>query len=211
MVSDFRFVCLTDDPTDLVEGIEPIELPRTDLEYCWNKLLLFEKQIGDLSGTALFFDLDVVITGNIDDLFNYRPDESFMGVLDWNRMNNPQYNASVMRYELGKHSYIINEFYERCKAGSLVKKREWDAYLKSNDKVVYFDESGFRYGGDQEWTSKQVYPQHDLKSHTFQDGWILSYKAHGRGSLPQGCKVMVFHGDPKPHEVNLDYVKEHWK
>jgi len=40
---------------------------------------------------------------------------------------------------------------------------------------------------------------------------VLSYKKHGRRKLPDGCRVMVFHGDPKPHEVDVPYVKLHWR
>lgn len=61
-----RFVCLTDDPSGLCSGIEPLALTRGNLEYCWNKLMPLEKRLGDLVGTAIFFDLDVVITGDID-------------------------------------------------------------------------------------------------------------------------------------------------
>ncbi len=205
-----KFICLTEDATDLNKGITPLPLTRNDLEYCWNKLILFEKKLEDLSGVGLFFDLDIVITDNIDDLFEYKKEDSFVGIMDWNRKNNPQFNASVMRYEIGKHHYIIDNFYEKVASGELVKKREWDAYLKSNDKVVYF-ENKFRYGGDQEWTSKQVYPPNEIKNHSFPEKWIMSYRTHGRNKLPQSCKIMVFHGDPKPHEAKEQYVKEYWK
>ena len=38
-----RFICLTEDSTDLNSNIEVFPLTRDDLEYCWNKLVLFEK------------------------------------------------------------------------------------------------------------------------------------------------------------------------
>ena len=88
--------------------------------------------------------------------------------------------------------------------------REYDGYLRSNDKVVLW-EGEKRYAGDQEWISHHVYPPKELKNHSFPGGWILSYRKHGRRRLPGACKVMVFHGDPKPHEVNNDYVAEHWR
>ena len=40
-----RFICLTEDPADLNPNIEVFPLTRNDLEYCWNKLVLFEKKL----------------------------------------------------------------------------------------------------------------------------------------------------------------------
>ena len=68
-----------------------------------------------------------------------------------------------------------------------------------------------KFSGDQEWTSAQVNQPQELLSHCFPKKWILSFKKHGRRRLPGGCKVMVFHGEPKPHEVDLPYVREHWR
>ena len=50
---EHRFICLTEDPTDLNPKIEALPLTRDDLEYCWNKLILFERKnqvAGTLSG-----------------------------------------------------------------------------------------------------------------------------------------------------------------
>ena len=68
-----------------------------------------------------------------------------------------------------------------------------------------------RYGGDQEWTSRQLHARDAIGSHCFPAGMVLSFKKHGRRKLPDGCRVMVFHGDPKPHEVDVPYVKLHWR
>lgn len=203
-----RFLCLTDDSTGLQPGIEVLPFPQTDLEYCWNKLLLFDPLPVD--GVGLFFDLDVVITGDLTPLLATRRDDPFIGVVDWYRRDDPQYNASVMRFHLNRHRYVIESFRRKLAEGRLVKHREWDAYLGSHDKVVYW-EGDRRYGGDQEWTSRQVYGPAEIGSHCFPAGTVMSYKKHGRRRLPGGCRVMVFHGAPKPHEVDIPYVTQHWR
>jgi hypothetical protein len=204
------FYCLTEDSTGLQDGIKVIPFTQSDLEYCWNKLILFDDL--PITGTALYFDLDVVITGNIDELITHRQSEPFMGILDWNRPKQPQFNASVMRYNVNEFKYIINRFRKQVESGKLVKKREWDAYLKSNDKVVYF-QGAKRFGGDQEWTSDILISEtgRQVADMSYSDKWILSYRTHCKRGLPAGSKVVIMHGDPKPHQIKDQWVKDHWK
>ena len=61
-----RFVCFTDNAEGLVEGIEVRDLPEYNDNTAigdkgWRKLSLFNEQLADLKGTALFLDLDIVI------------------------------------------------------------------------------------------------------------------------------------------------------
>ena len=50
-----------------------------------------------------------------------------------------------------------------------------------------------------------------LKADLFPEHWVISYKlwAASRG-IPEGCKIVSFHGQPKMPDVNEDWVKEHW-
>jgi len=44
-------------------------------------------------------------------------------------------------------------------------------------------------------------------------GACVSYKAQGlagKTSLPEGVKMVFFHGKPMPHEVGEQWMKEHW-
>lgn len=73
----FRFVCFTDRP-DLFRGISQIETIRIPhvLPGCkdaigyWNKLQLFNPAHG-LTGRVLFFDLDVLIVGDLTPIAQY--------------------------------------------------------------------------------------------------------------------------------------------
>ena len=115
MTLPHRFVCFTEDSTGLDKGIETFPLPPVKLrnglpERGWKKLGLLSKKLGDLRGTALFLDLDVVIIDNIDDLFNQpgkfiiardKAHDDFVG------------NSSVFRFEIGKHYDILDFFREK--------------------------------------------------------------------------------------------------
>lgn len=54
--------------------------------------------------------------------------------------------------------------------------------------------------GDQWWITQAA------EGKTWEEGWCTSYRATYR---PDG-KIVVFHGQPKPHQVN-GWVKEHWR
>ena len=204
-----QFWCLTEDATGLNKDIGILPLHESSLEYAWNKLVFFQPGLGQLLGTALYFDLDVVITDSINCLFEHRPHETFLSVMDWNRPEWPQFNASVLRFELSSHNDIWNDFKNAVDSHVLIKAREWDGYLRSLDKVVYWD-GDLRYGGDQEWISIRYFDPQSLNNHSYPQDWILSYKRQS-GTLPPDCKVMVFHGYPKPHEVSDHYVISHWQ
>jgi hypothetical protein len=204
------FVCLTDNPEDLIPDIDIIKLEQK-FEYCWTKIELFRPDIFPEEDLCLYLDLDVVITDNIDELVTLHPEKDFFGLYDWySPRRHPYYNSSVMRFSGNSHTHLFSSLVEKLKDGTVGWGREFDVYLGSNDKVVLW-EGAKRYGSDQEWISAHVYPQKEIKAHSFPKKWIKSYKKHGRKRLPRNCKVMVFHGFPKPHEVDNKYVKEHWR
>ena len=71
---DFHFVCLTDDAKGIRAEVQclpipPLNLPAGIPERGWNKLATFSADLHGLRGTALFLDVDVVITGSLDDFF----------------------------------------------------------------------------------------------------------------------------------------------
>lgn len=66
-----RFTCFTDEPAGLDEGIEARPLPA-DLPGWWSKLALFKPGLFPEGDRVVFFDLDTVVTGRLDELCNYR-------------------------------------------------------------------------------------------------------------------------------------------
>ena len=140
----------------------------------------------------------------------FRPQDTFVGLYDWYGFWNPHYNSSVMRFRGNRHADLYTRLVAELADGRVRWGREYDEYLGSNDKVVLW-EGDRRYGGDQEWISQHVYSARELRRHSFPGRWIQSYRKHARKKWPRGCKVVVFHGSPKPHEVANDYVLEHWR
>jgi len=204
------FHCLTDDPAGLDPEIHAHPLTGPDPGTCWNKLRIFDRESAPAGTVILYLDLDVVVTGRLDELVSWREGEDFIGQPDWNRPVFPQFNSSVMRLMAGAHTEVAESFRESVDAGRLRRGDEWDATTKGRDKVVYW-RGWRRFGGDQEWITAALRPKRSVCSRAFPSGWIVSYKKHGRRGLPPAAKIVVFHGSPKPHEVTDDYVLEHWR
>jgi hypothetical protein len=65
-----RFVCLTDDPTGLVAGIETLPLPG-NIETWWGKLYMFKRGLFADGERVIFMDLDTLIIGDLGPLVAY--------------------------------------------------------------------------------------------------------------------------------------------
>ncbi len=203
------FHCLTENAQGLEEGIIAEPLPSPDLGGCWNKLRLFSPRLTAAPATVLYLDLDVVLVDSIDPLLECSPAADFLGQPDWNRPWFPQFNSSVMRFTSGSHPELHDGFLAELSCGRLVRREEWDGTTQSRDKTVFW-RGWRRFGSDQEWISARLQPRQPVRQRAFPPGWVVSYKTHARREVPPGAKVIVFHGSPKPHEVDAAYVRKFW-
>lgn len=177
-----RFICFTDDPTGLHEGIVVKSLPE-GLDGWWNKLYLFSPDAFEAGERVLYFDLDTAIVSKLDDIAAYKGD--FAILRDFYRPEGWQ--SSVMAWEAGKLDFI------------------WKDWLASGAPKLR--------GGDQSWIEAIcnflcVKPDlwQDILPHNF-----VSYKVHAQQGIPKGARAVVFHGQPRPHEVIGNWVEKIWK
>ena len=170
----------------------------------WYKMQLFNTQ--HHRGPLLYFDLDTVIVDNIDWITELSP-VFFWTLKDFRSIwkpNQHKINSSVMYWNTVS----------------------WESTWQN------FDHSGavniqkmYRHGGDQEYLNA-VIPQDRLMfmdpqkivswRWTALDGGInpnnRTYYRPGQGTrIDPGTSVLVFHGDPKPHEVTDVVIKQHWR
>src|SRR5689334_17096839 len=73
-----RIICFTDDAKGIGQDIETPPLPQISIPervkwLPWRKISLWQFPLLDLEGDVLFLDLDVVITGLLDDFFDFKP------------------------------------------------------------------------------------------------------------------------------------------
>ena len=107
---DYTFVCLTDDSTNLNPNILTLPLP-TGLSGWWCKPYMYSADL-PLNGTVLYMDLDVVISNNIDKLFNWNINK-WCTIRDFTRVMRPtweKYNSSVIRFKTGELDFVWKDF-----------------------------------------------------------------------------------------------------
>ncbi len=188
-----RFVCFTDDATGLETGIEYFPLPevRSPPEWireAWLKLGTMSRNLGDLEGTALFLDLDIVIVDKIDCFFEY-PGE-FCIIHNWTHPHRIVGNSSVYRFKVGAHPEILDRFDEDPEQ---VKRQ---------------------YRNEQTFLSHQLGAE---RLTYWPDAWCISFKRHcmphwtlapiAQAKLRKNAKIVVFHGNPKPAAA----IRGEWK
>lgn len=197
------FYCMTENPNGLDSGIKTIPLPQDlGLRTWWYKPYIFSSNF-PVKGKLLFLDLDIVIIKNIDHFFDYCPNQ-FCIIRDFTRQMNPdwkRYNSSAFRLDSGTMGFV------------------WDNLLKDIGAMN-------RLHGDQDWLFEQI------KSNVafWPDEWCQSYKweVRNRGEIvgvgrdrkfatvaepiiKEQTRILVFHGDPKPDQVQDPIVVDNWQ
>ena len=182
-----RFVCFTDNAEGLAEGIEVRDLPpfneKAIPDKAWRKLSLFNEKLADLEGTALFLDLDIVIKSDLAPFFEQKGD--FIIIKDWDFPKDIIGNSSVFRFEIGKHPYVLENFYKE------------DNTIRD------------RYKNEQAFLSHQI---HDKGLLSYWDkSWCVSFKRFCLQPFPMNffkepidppnAKIIVFHGRPTPEQA----------
>lgn len=87
---EHQFKCIT---PFKIEGIHTVT-PYVPYQGWWSKLNLFTPRMAD--GPSLYFDLDVVITGNLDYLADYT--DTFSAPANWARSGHGGIQSSVMAW-----------------------------------------------------------------------------------------------------------------
>jgi alpha-N-acetylglucosamine transferase len=110
-----RFVCFTDNAEGLHSQVEVKPLPAINIPSHvasfkpWPKLSVWQFPLFDLEGDILFLDIDLIITGPLDDFFTYHPNE-YCVIENWTQMGQGIGNTSVFRFPAGKYADIYKKF-----------------------------------------------------------------------------------------------------
>ncbi len=220
-----RFICFTDDSTGLHPDVEARPLPGLGLpagqkDQRWRKLAVFRDDLPDLTGTALFLDLDLVVVDDLepfftapgafliirdDDLFRAKPLRKLNPARD--SFLHSVGNSSVFRFEIGAHRYIL------------------DAYVADPRGAAQ------RYEISQQFQSAQLAAHGHLAY--WPRGWCVSFKNDcvppalsswwQDPAVPAGAKIVVFAGTPKMSDVlagrrdkwyrrigRIDWLRQAW-
>lgn len=216
MKSDVDIVCFTDDASGIDPSVKVFPIPHIDLPTPasvtgWRKLCLFRTDL-PIEGDCLFLDLDIVITGPLDDFFTFEPDRIPI-IHNWLSAHKTIFrkrpeigNSSVFRFKVNQCGFVWDQFHAE-KEWALANFKPPQTYLTHciRPKMCYWPES-----------------------------WVRSFKRHCQPifplnliltpKLPDNARIIAFHGKPDPEDVihgfrgkrmhhhskPTPWVKEHW-
>ena len=202
----FRFVCVTDDPTGLVDGVEAVRFPDAPpgWKYYWPnifvKLMVFKDGFADLAGATLFLDIDQIVVGRMDDFFDYKPGE-FCMIRNWIEFRKRIFrsvpkigNSSCFRFEAGQMNHVYEKF------------------LSEMDMAV--QQRHFR--------TEQAYMTHAVgveNINWWPSDWVQSFKRSCmkpfplnlvmQPQCPENARILCFHGRPSPVDAIAGYKGRH--
>lgn len=178
----FRFRVFT--PQDEDEHL--IKIPG-----CFARLRMFDpewQEMNDITGRLVCMDLDMVITGPLDDLFD-RP-EPFTILQGANASNPCPYNGSLMMLRAGAHPEVWSDF-----------------SVEAATAAPYYE-----FPDDQGWMAHKV-PNSAGWTCGPNSGVYAFRKRNWPQSdrLPPGARIVAFPGHRDPSQFSkLDWVSEHW-
>ena len=168
----------------------------------WYKIQMFDPQ--NYSGQLLYFDLDVVITGNLDWILTLHS-HYFWSIRDFKYLWRPTWqgiNSSVMYWDTARYSSLWNKFNQETLT-SVTKKYKGDQDFLT-EHIQDLEKKFFDQDAVQSWRWQAWNGGYDIKTR--------SYRRPGAGTaVPPSTKILVFHGNPKPHEITDPVVASYWK
>lgn len=187
-----EFVCMTERP---LEGLTCIPL-ACEYEGWWQKIGLFRP--GLLPGDNLYLDLDVVITDSLLPLAALLYESPGLWARDdfSYSLRNPRRGLGAETQRLLGGPGTVNSSVMLWKDDTA--RVVWDTFTPAVMGEVH---------GDQNHLSRVLWPD---GIRFIPDPLVNSYKYHVlRGEPP--APVVVFHGEPKPHQVGEEWVRNNWR
>jgi len=190
---NIKFHCFTEDSKELNSNIIIHPLPDNNLEGWWNKVYLFNKDISIPIGEKIvFFDLDTVITKNIDDILSLESDllitmrDFLTGIISSIKTTDNFMQSCIMIWKHGNLNHV------------------WDNFIKDPQSAI----KSIEPHGDQRWIQSQI---NDWKA--IQDilpDRVVSFKVHCLNGLPDNAAIVCYHGQPSIPE-SVTFTGKIWK
>jgi hypothetical protein len=177
-----------------------IKIMPVGLPYWWSGMCAWEKvPPGVETESILYIDIDQVIVGSLDEIIRYPSNHALM-------KDYPAYccpkglegdgNASVSLIRNGAGAKVWAEYVR-------LGKPQWNPLDPPPQRFLPLAAQGIV-------NDPAVGIPHDV----FPEVWVSSYRLYvSKWGLPEDCRVVSFHGLPKPHDMvkKHDWVKEHWR
>lgn len=191
---DFRFVLLSDVPYN-IKNVENHLIPKHMFSGSFNtvKFYMHSNPSYLKDCRIFFFDLDMLIIDNIDDVLSYSG--PFCGIRPFNKNIHPSktIGGGLLSFVSGKTGFLYTSVASDLKA--------WSEKSQGGKERLILAE----LLKDKEWNDRwqDLYPNK-----------MKSYKRHYRkqGILPEETSIVALHGKPKQHEILGDaLIKKYWR
>jgi hypothetical protein len=192
---DFRSVLVTDQVgyagADVVLQIETEDRPLLEVPGCLVRMRMFDPawqaRIGARTGDRIVcIDVDAVITGQIDPLFDR--DDEFTIMQGFNTTNPCPFQGSLWMFRAGERHDVWSDFsYEAARLVPFHGIPDDQGWLHS------------RFPNACAWTTEEGAYAFKKK------GWI-----GGRRKLPDNARVVVFPGRDPGKYPDVSWIRQHW-
>ena len=172
-----------------------IKMIQTGLPYWWSGMNAFRADApGVETETVLYLDLDNVILGSLDDIIALPYDLACM-------KDEPSFSCPVRR----ARNVNVSVTLIRNGAGAPV----WDVYVAAGKPV--WNPLTARANAPLRMAAQEIIDRLGI-AQLIPEEWVCSYKYQVlRRGLPADCRVVSFHGRPKPHECSEKWIAENWR
>lgn len=168
------------------------DLYLTDIPGCFCRMRMFDpawQEQHGFTGRIVCLDLDLIVTGNLDELFD-RP-EDFVILQGANASNPCPYNGSVMMLRTGTNAQIWKDF-----------------HIEEVATIEHYE-----FPDDQGWLAHKL--PNAAGWRVGKESGIYAFQKPGwpKGvDLPSGARLVAFPGWRDPSMFNnLQWVREHWQ
>lgn len=185
----FLFTCFTDNPLGINSKIYTQPLPLSTGDW-YSKIGLYDKTLYNQNNQIFYFDLDTVITGDLDEIFEYTGD--FIILRDFYRKEG--FGSGLMAWRPD----AVHHMWKNYTRGSKYKGGDqgWPE---------------MQYPTADIW--QEVYPEKVIsyKVHIRGKGIQRNPRFTNLPGTLDTASIVCFHGKPLPHMVNEPWMIEHWK
>jgi len=181
-------VCFTDDPSGIRQEVDVRTMPEFDLPermrfHPFRRMFIFQKELDGLEGNLLHLDLDLLITGSIDDFFDFRPELDFIVAENWTQPGKRIGNMSVFRFRVGALTRVWERFHPDPMAMMNLYRNSQTFVCRTLGDVEFFPQS---------WCLSF--------KHSLIPKWPLNFFMAPK--LPHQTKIVAFTGKPDIDEAS---------
>lgn len=201
-------VCITDDPGGIDENkVTVMDIPDKELLIlgdCYVRLQMFDKRFQNMLGgeKLVSMDLDCIITGKLDPLFN-RENDFTIWSHRWgsSKQRVAPYCGSMWMVKNGSMNYIWQNFQLQDLSWKRHHKKSKDedwGWRCVNRKAM---QKGFKVGSDQAWIAYCCYP--DKASIWRKRDGVYNFNQIRDMGLPDNARIVFFAGAVEPDDKKL--------